>query len=192
MVRLHKALEASYMPTSQAENYLKNDGYIMDKSLSDINSKVYINPTKNNDVLLLERGSKNFLNDWLLTDIPLMMGGLKYTKRYQDEKKKYDQVRNKYKESRITLAGDSLGGSLASELGQKNDKIVTYNKGSGLGSESVNKKNERAYRELTDLVSLKSMLNINQPHTLVGSVSSLLNPIQAHNINNLENREINI
>ena len=191
MVKLQKALEASYLPTKQASSYLKDDGYVMDDQLSNINSKVYINPQTKN-VLMVERGSTNFLNDWISTDIPLAFGYLKKTKRFHDEQRKYNAVKQKYQGSKITLAGHSLGGSLASALGQKDDKIVSYNKGAGFGTATSNKKNETAYREASDLISAGSTNMKHQPKTMVGSVHSLLNPIQAHNINNLENRKIDI
>ena len=46
-------------------------------------------------------------------------------------KKLLNTVKEKYKNIFITTTGDSLGGSLAEDSG--GDKIITHNKGTGIG-----------------------------------------------------------
>ena len=185
---LQKGLEASYLNPEQAKNYLINDGYTYDDQLSTVNSKVYYNE-KDKDLLIAYRGSKNIKNDWLNTDLYIPFG-LENSLRYKESKDVYDLAKSKYKTSG-TLIGDSLGGSLASSVGgtDSNSKIYTYNKGSGLFGNTNTKPQEKAYRQNGDLVSALSLFNTHKPTTLGGYS---MNPLFAHNINNLENHNIKI
>ena len=190
MLTLQKGLEASYLNPKQAQNYLLKEGYIYDDKLSNVNSKVYFNP-HDKDLLIAYRGSKNFINDWLLTDTAIPFGSLRTTKRYKESEKVYRQAKLKYHVDHPTLIGDSLGGSLASAVGgtDKNAQIISYNKGAGFwGTDTNNKSNERAYRQSGDLVSFNNLFNHNKSKTL----GSKMDPLSAHNINNLEKYDIKI
>ena len=54
-----------------------------------------------------------------------------------------------------------MGGSLASDVGNDRDNIITHNKAVSIGNIG-NKKNEKAFREKSDLVSI---LNYFSPNT---------------------------
>ena len=190
MLTLQKGLQASYLNPREAKSYLLKDGYIYDDKLSNVNSKVYFNPI-DNDLLIAYRGSKNLINDWLLTDIQIPFGNLKNTKRYKESEKVYKEAKAKYHVNHPTLIGDSLGGSLASAVGgtDKDATIITYNKGAGFwGTDTNNKSNETAYRQSGDLVSFNNLFNHNQSKTLAAK----MDPLSAHNINNLEKYDIKI
>jgi hypothetical protein len=191
VLKLKKGLEASYLSNpKEAKTYLSKEGYVYDDKLSNVNSKVYYNPD-NKDLLIAYRGSKNILNDWLTTDLAIPFGGLRNTKRYNESLNVYKKAKNKYHVDHPTLIGDSLGGSLASAVGgtDKKSKIYSFNKGTGLfGNDTNNKSNEVAFRQSGDVVSGISVFNHNKPITL----GARMDPLSAHNINNLEKYNINI
>lgn len=180
---LYDALNASYLPTNEAKDALVKDGFTLDTELSNIENKVYHND-KTGDLLIAYRGSKNLKNDWLDTNIKLIQNRLNETDRFKRSRDVYDKAKQKYHKDQVTLVGDSLGGSLASSVGSDKDKIYTYNK--GLGGIIGNKKNEIAYRNKGDIVSLLGKFD---SHTkTLGKYYK--NPLFAHNINNLKNEKI--
>lgn len=190
MVQFHKALQASYLYKDEAKNYLVDDGYTMDDKLSGAESKVYYNPNKK-DLLITYRGSKNFMNDWLDTDLQIPLGNLKNSKRYKKSYDVYQQAKTKYKNDNPIIIGDSLGGSLASAVGgnDKRNRIYTFNKGAGLiGNDTNNKSNEHAYRQKGDIVSTFSLFNKHKPITL-GKKKGF---IESHNINNIKKFDIEL
>ncbi len=197
VLKLKKGLEASYLSNpKEAKTYLSKEGYIYDDKLSNVNSKVYYNPD-DKDLLIAYRGSKNILNDWLTTDLAIPFGGLRNTKRYNESLNVYKKAKDKYHSDQLnqvtqtTLIGDSLVGSLASAVGgtDKKSKIYSFNKGTGLfGNDTNNKSNEVAFRQSGDVVSGISVFNHNKPITL----GARMDPLSAHNINNLEKYNINI
>jgi len=180
LLTLKNTLKSSYMDKSHSSDLLKNSGYQFDKDLSNIESRVYHNPN-NNNLLITYRGTKNLLND-IPTDFAILTGGLKSTQRYKDSKQVYENAKKKYKNDTVTLAGHSLGSSLANAVGQKNDTIYTFNKGVGFNNRNT-KGNEKAYRTSTDLISILSAGDKNQ-HSF-GSFLDL-NPFHAHKIDRLD------
>jgi len=186
---LHDAIDASYQSTNDARHRLDKQGYIMDDELSNIEEKVYNNPTTG-DLLIAYRGSMNLQNDWLDTNISLLKGDLKSSERFKRSKDVYEKAKKKYKKDKITLVGDSMGGSLASAVGGDDDNILTHNKGTTYNT--TNKKNEKAYREKGDLVSILNYWTPNTKTLNNGSFLNLgqLNPLSAHNYKLLKNKNI--
>ena len=125
---LHDAIDASYQSTNDARHRLEKQGYIMDNDLSNVEEKVY-NNQKTGELLIVYRGSVNLKNDWLDTNVSLLKGDLKNSERYKRSKDVYDKAKIKYNKDKVTLVGDSMGGSLASAVGNNNDNILTHNKG---------------------------------------------------------------
>ena len=186
---LHDAIDASYQSTNDARHRLEKQGYIMDNDLSNIEEKVY-NNHKTGDLLIAYRGSVNLKNDWLDTNVSLLKGDLKNSERYKRSKDVYDKAKIKYNKDKVTLVGDSMGGSLASAVGNNNDNILTHNKGKTYNT--INKKNEKAYREKGDI---ESILNYWCPNTKTlnnGSILNFgkLNPLSAHNYKLLKQKNI--
>jgi hypothetical protein len=187
---LYDALDASYQPTDKARHMLDKEGYIMDDELSNIEEKVYNNP-KTGDLLITYRGSVNLANDWLDTNISLLKGDLKNSERYKRSKEVYEKAKKKYNKDKITLVGDSMGGSLASSVGTDRDTILTHNKAVSIGNIG-NKKNEKAFREKSDLVSI---LNYFSPNTKTLNNDNkynlgILKPLTAHNYKLLKQKNI--
>ena len=179
---LSDALKASYKTKEDAEQTYKKHGYNFDKDLSNIHSRVYYHPNEKN-LLISYRGTKNLLND-LPTDLAILTGNLNNTDRYKHSKDVLDKAKHKYNTS-ATIIGHSLGGSLASSLGDDRDKIITFNKGAGLLTKPHEAKhNETAYRVNGDIVSSLSSYDHNQK-TLKNN--TLHNP---HFLDNLDNHPI--
>ena len=179
LLTLKDTLKSSYMSKKQSANLLDKSGYEFDDALSNIQSRVYHNP-KDNKVLVTFRGTKNWLND-IPTDLAVLTGNLKNTQRYKDSKKVYENAKQKYNTDKITLAGHSMGSSLANAIGSKNDDIYTFNKGVGFNNPNT-KKNEHAYRTNTDIISL---LSVGDKHQ--NSFGSFLdiNPFHSHEVDRL-------
>ena len=125
------------------------------------------------------RGTKNWLND-IPTDLAILTGELKHTQRYRDSKKTYEKAKEKYHTDNITLAGHSMGGSLANAIGKSKDDIYTLNKGVGFLNPST-KSNEHSYRTSTDLISALSATDKHQ-HNFSGFNANFLH---AHQIERL-------
>ena len=81
-----------------------------------------------------------------------------------------------------------MGGSLASSVGNDNDNILTHNKGVSIGN-TTNKKNEKAFREKGDMVSILGYWNKNT-NTLNNGFLGKLNPLEAHNYKLLKDKNI--
>lgn len=180
---LYDALNASYLPTSQANEYLKNHNYMMDPHLSNIETKVFYNPNSNK-LLLTNRGSTNILNDWLKTNIKLMEGNLNQSERYYRSKDILENARRKYN-TNATIIGDSLGGSLSKAIATNNDIILTYN--APRVSNHIHK-NERAYRQRGDIVSFLGKRDKNT----ITLGKHIYNPLKSHSIEHLKNKNIYI
>lgn len=181
MTTLDKAIKSTYKSKTRAETLLREDGYIFDKKLSNIKDRVYYNPNSRN-LLLTYRGTTNLWND-LPADLAILTGNFESSNRYRESKDKYNQAKLKYGVDSATLVGHSLGGTTASAIGGKNDKIYTYNKGSGLFDSFLTKSNEQAYRHRSDVISLTSALDKNQ-HQFGGY---LVDPLTSHGTNQLKN-----
>lgn len=177
---LADALTGTYKSKNQSADMMAKDNYVFDKELSNIQSRVYFNQD-NNKLLITYRGTKNWLND-IPTDFAILTGNLKETDRYKHSKDVYNKAKAKYNGSELTVAGHSLGGSLASAVGEEGDNIVTYNKGAGLFEPlGKSKSNEKSYSWSGDIISGLSIFNSNRK-----SLGSLKDPLSAHNLKNLE------
>jgi hypothetical protein len=185
MINLATALKSTYKTKKESEKTFNDYGYAFDKQLSNQSDRVYFNPY-DNKLLITYRGTTNLIND-IPADLSILTG--KYdAKRFTNAQKQYEAVKQKYyKTDDITLAGHSLGGSIASRVGHTdpNSKVITYNKGSGSLFEKK-KDNETHYREKGDLISI---LNSSNSQTLGNSYK---NPLTAHNTDNLIDQRIEI
>jgi hypothetical protein len=108
--------------------------------------------------------------------------------RQAQAKKLYDNVKKKYPDYQLKITGNSLGGFLASNVGNdKSDIIKSHNKGQGLYNFfETPKTNEIHYRNPTDLISFVGAVK-NNVHN-VGNIE--LNPFKAHSISSLPNKPI--
>lgn len=149
-VNLQTILDQSYIDPNGRSKQLGD--YHYDHELSNDENAIYYN-SKDNRLLVGMRGSANA--DDALTDVSLGAGQLRNTNRYKRSADKHRQAKNKYKGAKTVVVGHSLGGSLASAIGDDDDDIITFNKGNTLLSNTTTtKKNEKSYRVKGDVVSL--------------------------------------
>ena len=182
---LHDALQASYLPTGESGEYMKERGYLLDPELSNIEEKVFYNPSKS-DLLITYRGSQNLLNDWLDTNLKISQGKFKESDRYKRSKEVYEKAKQKYNKDTVKLVGHSMGGGAASSVGSDNDLIYTYNK----APTGYNKKHEKHFRTKGDIVSL---LNKYDKNTINLSNKNLIkNSLISHGLENLKKEKIYI
>jgi len=188
---LHKVIKNSYAKKKDQKNAFKDKGYIYDEQLSNKNNAIYYNP-ETKKVMHSVKGTNPFSAKDLYTDAMLSMGMLKKTDRYKDSHKKLRQAKEKYGTDTADIVGHSLGGSISSYIGSKNDKVHTLDKGATFMQKSRN--NEKAYRTEGDAVSLlnknsKNMTTIKNPNkkSVFGKAVDALN---AHNVDNIKNSGI--
>lgn len=189
MIPFKKTLQASYMDNAHAEQKLKNDGYILDKEISNRESKAYFNPEENK-LLITYRGTSN-LKD-VGTDLALLTGNIKNTQRYKESKKFSNIAKTKYNVNDATFIGHSLGGSLSSSVADKNDKVFTFNKGyTILGKSTRTRGNEKAFRQEGDIVSLlDTNAKTQKNHGFFSRIIpkySLLGILKSHSTSNIKN-----
>lgn len=173
------------LKNSYAKNKAKKMGdFELDEGLSNDNQQVYFNP-KEKKLLYSITGTHN-LSD-VGTDLYLAAGNLKGTNRYKEAEKTFKQAKEKYGVDNATIAGHSLGASLAGYIGNpKKDQIYTLDKGATIGQPV--RKGENAFRTSGDAVSL---LNANSTHmttldnTVPRSGKLIQDVLNAHNVSNI-------
>lgn len=181
-ISLQEGLKASYKSKADAQKDYSKYGYQFDGNLSNNESRVYYRPD-DNDLIVSYRGTKNLSRD-LNSDLHILTGTLKTTQRYKDSKKVLNQAKDKY-HTNATIIGHSLGGSLASAVNNdKKDTVKTLDKGATFFLDKT-KMNETNYRWAGDLISVLS-----KKQKTLGKI--IINPLKAHNINNLKKLKYNI
>ncbi len=157
-VKLETALKASYGYEKEMKK-LNKKGFILDKELSNHNEQVYYKHKKSGGKKLLYNiaGTHN-LSD-VGTDISLGLGRLKNTNRYKEADDILRKAKEKHRVNKASIAGHSLGGSIAGYIAGNNDNVFTLDKGATIGQKL--KSSENAYRHSGDVVSL---LNANSKH----------------------------
>ena len=206
-LKLYDVLKNSYKNPSQSETSMRQNGYNLDKGLSNHNQQVYYNP--NQKKLLVSVAGTHNLSDWG-TDAYLAAGKLKDTNRYKEADKILKDAKLKYHPENTTVAGHSLGGSIASYIASKagGDKAITLDAGYTIGQKTRN--NTQAYRTSGDLVSLlgangKHMKTIqnenlisNHQNLIKGSRMGIvgaglgagIDALKSHNVDNIKNNKI--
>ena len=123
--KLYDLLNVSYKTRQEQANdkELRKNGFIYDDKLSNDNEQVYYNPTTNK--LLFNVSGSHTIKDWLVTDVDLALGKLKNTDRYKEAKEILTKAKQKYNTDHATISGQSLGGSIASYIGNNTDDIYT-------------------------------------------------------------------
>jgi hypothetical protein len=172
-------IESGYSRSCDAEALAKPYGLKLDKSLSNANHKVFYDKERNPTVVF--RGSKNE-ND-AMTDGLLAIGLENYSTRFRESKQLVEKVNKKYNNKPVTSIGHSLGGSLAEYAGA--DKVVTVNKGVGIGGIGKNISNKQTdIRTDSDLVSILSKTQ-NGGKSIVIKTKEI-NPLREHSHKNLD------
>jgi hypothetical protein len=188
MLNLYDALKQGY-GDKKAKSKLENQGYAMDKGLSNNNQQVFYN-NANKKLLVNVSGTHN-LQD-VGTDIYLAFGGIKNTNRYKEARTTLNKAKEKYK-TNATVSGHSLGGTISGLIAGKDDQVFTLDKGATIGSRV--RGNEKAFRTRGDLVSLLNsgatrVKTLANPNTQTGILP--LDILNAHNVSNIKNQKIEI
>lgn len=173
---LKELLKASYKSQKEAQQILQPYGYTYDPALSSITDKVFLD--KSGNPIVLHRGSKRIIEDWLSSNLPLAVGLEGGTERFKKSKKVIEELRQKYPEKSITSVGHSLGGSLAEKSGA--DKAITFNKGAGLGD--IGKQIPSTQTDIRTRFDLPSILSTTQTGGKRIELPGSLNPIETHNV----------
>jgi len=174
MTDLKDLLKASYATQKDAEAMLKPKGYTYDPSLSSITDKVFLDQYGN--PLVLHRGSKRVVEDWFQSNLPLAVGLEQYSPRFQKGKEVVQKVREKYPGKTITSASHSLGGSIGERSGA--DKVITFNKGVGLGD--IGKNIPGSQTDIRTKYDIPSILSAYQTGGTKIEIPGSINPITTH------------
>jgi hypothetical protein len=187
-LNLFNALEASYKSVPDAKKVLAKYDYYVNEELSTPDIKVAWNPVTKKLIIL---GAGSHKKSDIITDVYLAAGKLKNTTRYKEAEAVLKKAKEAYRVDNATIVGHSLFGTIASYIGSKKDKVITYNKGATIGQGS--RSNETAYRSKGDLVSVLASGNKNMK-TLAPSVQQDLSGFsgrqthslfQPHDLSNL-------
>ena len=198
-VPLYNVLKSSYESPLQAKEDLMKYGYKFDHRLSNKDNYIFYNP-KTKKLLHTVAGTKNKAD--ILIDIGLALGRLKHTQRYKDSHRILREAKKHYQPENTILAAHSLGGSIIGYIGDRKDKVITYNKGATIGQKM--RPNEIHYRQKNDIVSLfnashPQTVEINKPEKKSGLRGSnyveqnnqiFNNPFSAHDLSNLKDKPI--
>lgn len=184
---MYKALKIGYLRDEKRQaRKLKKYGYVLDKDLSNNERTVAYSPYTNK-VIFIENGSETsisnpsqLIKDWRSNIANVPTGTFTYTPRFQEAKSAYLKAKQKYNEVPFKMVSHSQGAISINELAGANDKGYTFN---GALIKQKDNPNVTNYRTKNDLVS--AFANPNDMRTLADSSSSQ-NPIQAHNIENIQ------
>lgn len=153
-------------------------GLQKDRDLSTNQAQVYTDSVGN--PIITFRGSKT-AEDWLISDVALALGLEKYSPRFQKSQKLVETVENKFHKP-VTTLGHSLGGSL-SEYSNPNGKVITVDKGVGLGG--VGKhigKNQTDIRATGDIISLGELTQQHDKKIInILRTAHIVSPLLSHN-----------
>ena len=190
----YDVLKASYADTATQKTSLGKYGYQRDDDLSNHNQQVYYNPIQHK-ILYDIAGTHNLID--VGTDMYLAAGHLKDTNRYKEADTTLQKAKSKYGVNAATVTGHSLGGSIAGYVANKQDKVITLDKGATIGQKI--RSNEKAYRTSGDAVSLLSagtrgMTTLPNPNKSIHTGNSVVdiagNILNAHNVSNIKNSSI--
>lgn len=176
---VYTALKASYRDKGAAQR-LTQSGFLQDTGMSDHRQQVWYNP--NEKKLLMTVAGTHTRHD-VLTDFQLAVGGLKHTKRYKSAKQTLESARAKYSPASVTVAGHSLGGSIAQAVAnRKTDRVLAYNSGFTFGQKALPGLGGTVFRNSGDLVSA-----LGRGQNTSGKSK---NPLFAHRLKNIKNKKL--
>jgi hypothetical protein len=174
---IEKLLKASYDPKDNIGNKK------LDKQLSGKRVSVYYNP-KTKKSFVVHRGTAS-ATDWIKTNIPAFFGYEKGA-RFKHAANIQRKAENKYGKENVTTLGHSLGGRIAEKVGKNSNQVITYNKyTTPFSATQIERKNQIDIRVKNDVASYLSQYQ-RKRGVQVTLPTTTLNPIKAHNINQLK------
>jgi len=192
-VNLHSVLKAGYGDKKKQEAFAMEHGYIRDPASND-NQQIYFHPPSKS-LLVNVTGTHNISD--IGTDAALVAGKLQDTKRFKQAKQAIASAKSKYGVDTATLTGHSLGGGILQQgAGSKNDKVIALDSAMTIG-QRVNK-GQNIYRSSGDIVSVvgagnKNVKTIQGKQKLgsgLGIVGKIRNTLEAHNVDNIKDKNI--
>ena len=183
-------IEASYLGNNNdAERVGRNIGYKLDRELSNIKQKVY---THKNKVVVAFQGTKPSRVRDVFSDGMLLFGLEGLDTRFKDANKTMDRVNQKYGNKKIITMGHSLGGSLAEHVENKADRVITFDKGVGLGTIGKTLNNKQTdIRSSNDIISALSLTQSGQ-RISIPNTSHIISPFRSHEASNINRLNQNI
>jgi pimeloyl-ACP methyl ester carboxylesterase len=176
---LASLLKSSYMRNKDADKRA-GDRFTLDHTLSNGEHKVYMDGENGGAPVVSFTGTRKGSD--LVTDAALLFGLGRFTPRFRHEERLVKKVKSQYGDKKLTLVGHSLGGSLASANAGRADKVVTLDKGVGLGGLfGRSHRNETSIRGAADIVSALSVTQRGKTRTLAS-----FNPLTAHNVGHVK------
>ena len=186
-------IEASYKEkNNEADSIGQKMGYKLDRDLSNAEHKVFID--KDNKPTVAFRGTKPTKIKDLLTDAAIAVGLGRFTPRFRESARLMDKVNKKYG-AKSTVIGHSLGGSLAEHVGSKSNKVITLDKGTGIGG--ILKKTNSNQTDIRSSLDPFSALSIGQSggkKITINNTKGLkyLNPLLSHDVKQISKLKSNI
>lgn len=186
-IRLVHVLRASYQhPKEKTTDIeaIKKEGYNLDHDLSNRDLKVFYR-AKTKQLLYIIAGSHNFTDFAIIDPIYFFTGMINYTNRFKETKSTLKKAKEKYQPEKTTVAGHSLGATLAQKVADADDTIVTYNKFARPGQKNGRK--ELSIRHQWDWFSI--FVKSDKNTVTITTNKQILNPFRAHDIENLNKTE---
>jgi hypothetical protein len=183
MAELYDLLRVGYSnDKKKQQDWATQNGYTFDNELSNKKHQFY----NNNDGHLIHsiNGTQN-IQDWG-TNLMIGLGMGEKTKRFKEERNALEKAKKKHNPKTTTIVSHSQGSFHATRIGDKDDKIITYN---GAFTSPKVKKNNQNYRTFTDPVSI---LSLGTKNTKTIPLESFKGLVDSHKLKHLKNTNIKI
>jgi hypothetical protein len=183
-------INASYLNNNNdAERLGRSIKYKLDRELSNVKQKVY---THKNKVVVAFQGTDPTRVRDLVSDGMIIFGLEGFNTRFKDANKTMDRVNQKYGNKKIITMGHSLGGTLAEHVGNKADRVITFDKGVGAGTigKRINR-NQTDIRSSNDIISALSLTQSGK-RISIPNTAHILSPFRSHDASNINRLEQNI
>lgn len=192
-IQLYKALKIGYTrDEAKQAKALKKYGYVLDRDLTNPRENVVAWNPLQKKLLYISQGTDPRSQKDLQTDVALATGGLKQTRRYEEEKNALLKAQRKYgaDASQVNLVGHSLGGSMINFLAPSGSHAITYNAAYTPGQKA--RAETHNYRTAGDTISI---LAPRQNTTTLGMENAAVLPtpnalLKAHGLENIKQAKI--
>lgn len=194
-IQLYKALKIGYTrDAAKQAKALKKYGYVLDRELTNPRENVVAWNPSQKKLLYISQGTDPRNQKDLQTDVLLATGGLKQTKRYEEERNALLKAQRKYgaESNQVNLIGHSLGGSVVNFLAPSGSHAYTYNAAYTPGQKA--RAETHNYRTAGDAISI---LAPRDNTTTFGRENAAVVPtanalLKAHALENIKDAKIYI
>jgi hypothetical protein len=158
MAELYDLLKVGYSNDKQKQkDWATQNGYTFDSDLSNKKHQFYINNDSGHLIHTINGTQNNDLassiRDWN-TNLQIALGRGEKTSRFREEKNALEKAKKRHNPKETTIVSHSQGSFHATRIGDKDDKIITYN---GAFTSPKVKSNNKNYRTFFDPISLLSI-----------------------------------